>query len=485
MSAVLEKAAQVAADASAIPLANPAVVAQIHDLVGRITEEERKTEGMDLDLVRAGARNLTRGGGFDKLIKGVFERVFADGIAGAIGDALSSGAEWFESVGIGPDERARQEGESRQGDNVEELCRAVDECCQAIEVTTETSDTAAGSMLDLVSLVLFFCKSTPATAIISAVLPLAVDGLNGVLGTVRDRNESIDKCLAECEARCRAAEEHQPLPPPQFDCPPAPEGPPPASPYPVESQPPAAPAPPVAPPAPAAASPAPPRGPVSPVGDAGSVATVASSALPPVGGALTLSQPGPVGINASVTANVSAHLNLNVDAAALAGAAQASAAQVTQVAQAVAATLADSASAAECTVVEAAHEAAHACGPCCTCGSGDEAPAPEQPAPPAEPAPEPCPEPAPAAGPPTAEGTIPPPPELAQVEEPPAPPEKLAAAGTQPAAVPAPPADTPSPAEPPAGGGDGPGLPDAPETHDSAPAAEPDEAARIKKTSEW
>ena len=127
-----------------------------------------------------------------------------------------------------------------------------------------------------------------------------------------------------------------------------------------------------------------------------------------------------------------------------------------------------------------------ACEPCCTCCGGPEAQPEPEPCPEPEPeaCPEPEPEPCPEPGPPIGEGTIAPPPELAEVKEPPAPAEKMAASTQASGSVPAP-ASSPvadsafvseeSPAE---------ALPDPLPSDIPVPAA-PGDGPAIKKTGGW
>lgn len=514
MSAILKKLSHIAVEAAGVPFADPGLVAQINEATVRIAEAQKKTDGMDLALVRAGADNLRRapgrGRGTGNLLDGIFEKVIADGTSNLVWNGVGR---WLDSVGIGPDEKTREEEQGKQGDNAEELCTSVGQCCDAIAEVSETSDLAAETMLDLVVVIVRFCSGAhPAPGVAATLMPLAKEGLDYVRGTVEERNECIERCLSECEARCRDAEQHQPKPVPEFCGPGAPQ----------ERQEPCDPPRPDEPKDPEAPGPKNPDNPQSlqqapcPTGQAnteqvsapagngaqadpkpgpGAARTVPASAAPPSFTAMA-GVPGAL----TITADVDADINLNANTAFGAHTDLAAAGDLVQgigsltqglqlpSPQTFAASLAQALAAAGCETGQVPAEQLPAetppedgceeetgkqaestekscCGQDCACCAED---APEP-----EPEPEPCPEPEPSAteGPTLGEGTFSPPPELAEVPEPPAPAEKLAA-GTQPAAVgtqPAPVVDpptsetTPAPAEP----------------------AEPGDDARIKKTSGW
>ena len=221
------KLARVAVDANCVPLAAPGQLARVNDLTARICAEHAKTGGMDLARVRAGADNLVLAGGrgrgrglLPSLGKGVLERVLADSLAGTIGDTLTGAGEWFDGIGVGPDEGKRVEDESKQGENVSLLREAVNTCCRVLEEVTETAEVALGIIIDLTGAVIGLSRRSPVAQVAQLGMDVAIEGLPEALDIVTDRNDSIGECLDECRRRCEEVGEHRPAPVSGFDCPP-------------------------------------------------------------------------------------------------------------------------------------------------------------------------------------------------------------------------------------------------------------------------
>ncbi|WP_342319051.1 hypothetical protein [Corynebacterium mayonis] len=220
----MEKLSRLATEANALPQASAAQVAHINELTAQIAQEYTKTAGMDLDYLRAGADALVLGRGRSSPLiefgKSVFEEVLVDFIAFGFSSLAPRIRGWLDDIGIGPDERARQEEQSRQGEETDELCRAVEECCAAIEEITSVSDSSTNILLDLIMMPLMIARIHPGVRIAGLVLDLAAEGLAQVKSTTKDRNSAIEACLAACTERCNTVQEKQPAPVAQFECPP-------------------------------------------------------------------------------------------------------------------------------------------------------------------------------------------------------------------------------------------------------------------------
>ncbi|WP_199219496.1 hypothetical protein [Corynebacterium liangguodongii] len=487
-AALIDKVSAVAAEASSIPGSDPAVAARLAALAEAFGHQYSKTEGMDLAQVREGASKLSSGGsggsggGSKGGIAGTIIKFLVD-VVSKIGADLTAG--WFTDLGVSEDEKRREDGEAVQGDNAAELCEQIEQCCRSIEEIDSTADTAIDGVLQVVIGLVGIARANPYVAAGALILPLVVEGVEHLLGIVEDRNDQVRTALGAVTDQCNGMLEHQPDPPRQWQCP-EPE------PQPCVDQPAPAPAQaPVQAPAQAPAqaptvaaqcedagvdkpAPAPPQA-------SGQVPTVAAQCEDAGVDRLKARADGAITFDFSCECTHTASLAAPSREAAV----QCAPPQPlqTECFQGALAELGFGVTLAALDVLSvciegAIHDLADAC---------------EEPAPPPPP-PEPCPEePAPPPPPPEppARDEFAPPPELAEVPEPPAPAEKLRAAGLaspapepapspEPAPAPAaslpepPPAAQPAPAEPPS----------APKEQPPAPPAESG-GPKMRKSGEW
>ncbi|QPK83579.1 hypothetical protein G7Y29_01845 [Corynebacterium qintianiae] len=458
MTAVTANIDSLAAEAASVPGADPATLSRIFSLADEINSQYRKIDGMNLEVVSASSGRLlgsgggsssgSRGGGI-----GGFLLKFAIDVVSKIGaDGASS---WFHGIGVSGDEDGRENAEETQGNNAREIHHDVQAACRSMTDIDLTANTAIGGVTEVMAGLLAVVRIHPVGRAVAIVLPLVAQGMEQILGIVEDRNTQMEGCLGAVTDRCNAMLDHQPALPREWECP-----------------------------VPAArdCETARPTTPDAPCPTPGAPAVTAPATEECIE---RLVKTVPSALDevktqaASVAASAPVNIAFDFDVERLP--------QHTVEKETVSCppTCADAAlfvppedTAEVCHVGVLAHiglgitlecvnylaeciaEAAECPGESCcahTEETSEECPPPPEP----EPAPAPV-------QPPVAEGTIPPPPELAQVEEPPAPAEKLRAAGLD---APAPaPAAPPPPVEP-------------------APAPEPAPASgdtpKMRKSGEW
>lgn len=205
----------VAAEAASLPGADPTALGRIRDLAREIGREYSRTDGMDLSLVRAGAAALHggrgRGGigqGVGQFLRDVFLKASSDTAGG-----------WLYDVGIAPDEESRDAAEGQHADNTHQLCRALEECCQAIDEVDSTADQAISALLATISGLLVICKIHPLGRVVGLILPLVVSGMEQIRDVVVDRNDQVSGCWQKMNDSCGAVLEHQPQAARTWQCP--------------------------------------------------------------------------------------------------------------------------------------------------------------------------------------------------------------------------------------------------------------------------
>lgn len=205
----------VAAEAASLPGADPSSLGRISELAQEIGREYSRTDGMDLSLVRAGAAALGGGrnrGGFGSTVTKFVRDVILKTASDATGD-------WLYEVGITGDEHRRDSAEGVQRDNTRQLCDSLENCCQAIDEVDNTADHAIEALLNSISGLLMICRLHPVGRVLGLILPLVVSGMEQIRDVVVDRNTQLGGCWREVTDSCGAMLEHQPEDVKTWQCP--------------------------------------------------------------------------------------------------------------------------------------------------------------------------------------------------------------------------------------------------------------------------
>ncbi|MCT2023400.1 hypothetical protein M3D17_06000 [Corynebacterium sanguinis] len=227
---VTQNLSSLAAEAATIPGSDPAVVARIDSVAKAIAREYLKTEGMNLDVVAASANKLGTSATAPRRGRGIggFAANFIKDVLSKIGAEHTSN--WFDSIGVSTDEKGREDAEGIQGDNAEQLCHDVTHCCDAIREIDTTADEAIGGVADVISALLSIARIHPIGRKAGLILPLVLNGFEQIKGIVDDRNGQVETCLGAVTQACNDMLEHQPQPHKQWDCPPVSTAPSPTAP---------------------------------------------------------------------------------------------------------------------------------------------------------------------------------------------------------------------------------------------------------------
>ena len=205
----------VAAEAATLPGADPSALGRIAALAQEIGREYSRTDGMDLSLVRAGAVALGGGrsrGGFGSTVTNFVRDVILKTASDATGD-------WLYEVGIAGNEQRRDDAEGVQRDNTRQLCDSLENCCQAIDEVDNTADHAIGALLSSISGLLMICRLHPFGRVLGLILPLVISGMEQIRDVVVDRNTQLGGCWREVTDSCGAMLEHQPEEVKTWQCP--------------------------------------------------------------------------------------------------------------------------------------------------------------------------------------------------------------------------------------------------------------------------
>lgn len=354
--------------------------------------------------------------------------------------------DWLSTIGIGGHEQELDEEQGSHSDTLDGLHDNSCDCADSVNTIDETADNGMQSTIDVILDLIAALKDCPLVELGSVVLTPIVEGLLSIEGTVDDRNDAIGECYDGMKQLCDDAENAQPPAPKQYAPPAASPAAAPACPV-AAAEPASAPA--------AAPVPAPEQAHVPSPAPAPEPATAPAPTPPEVPTAPAMAAAGGGGVN--ITVNV----DVNMDV----GCAQAESqmppvgtlpAQCLNPAIPAPPAVPPVGPAGDCVVkqvvagLEAFGQMAAECLEQVECpvepepeqDCPEEPPVPEpEPAPEPDPAPEPAPEPdtEPVAQTecPEDEGTITPPPELAEVKEPPPPPKKglvepMAVSGAEP-----------------------------------------------------
>lgn len=454
--------------------------AQVGARVASISAKIDWTNGLDTSAVPPEMAHINpKGGGVAGLI-GALAGLPRVGSSSSAGDE-----EWLRSIGIAGHEDRLDQEQCDHSDSLDQLVQKSSECADSVNKIDSAANTGIQMIINILLSLIHSVKGVPFLKLGASVAAPILQGLLSIERTVEDRNESIGGCYDGLRELCDGTCDTPPPDTKQFTSPekcdsaPAPQPAPKPEPCPEPTPAPAS--------QPSAAEPCPPTTPAqaAPAPAAPETVTPAKTPPPAVAPAPATAPPPPqtvvettpascpetsprppaptipaaaglAGGGVNITVNIDANLPVPPSVPPIGPAGDCIVGQVTAGLEAFGQSVADAFSQMECPLP----------------------PVEECPEPAPEPAPQP-PEPQPEAEPECDEnGTIAPPPELAEVEEPPAPPKKGL---VEPAAMTPPveqaPVEKPAPAEAQA--------PQQAVEEQSTQQQKPEEQQRARKTGAW
>ncbi|GAB3072500.1 hypothetical protein [Corynebacterium aquatimens] len=202
-----EALSEIATRAPAIPGASVLQVMSIVNATASISAKVDWTSGFNPSSIPSGVNKLcqlsdagaTLGAGFGDSHS-------------RLSDRLSDSGEWLQSVGVLPQEQKLDRDQAQHLSDVDQLCQKTIQCIDSISTIDESANCSAQAMLEIVCNLLTVATQFPELNIGTMIASSVIECLKFVEEIFTDRNDTIGCCYDTLKGLCEEVSAKEPPP---------------------------------------------------------------------------------------------------------------------------------------------------------------------------------------------------------------------------------------------------------------------------------